>query len=78
MGERAEATKEAAERVRWCVEGEAGGDGRGRCGKGSGPEPLPSPPFSPWTSPAPPLPCAQKPSGPQGVRGLEPPWAGQT
>lgn len=28
MGDRAEASKEAAERVRWCVEGEAGGEGQ--------------------------------------------------
>lgn len=38
--------------------------------KGSEPELLPSSPFSPWTSPAPPSPCAKKPSG---VQGLEPP-----
>lgn len=47
--------------------------GRRRCGKGSEPEPLPSPPFSPWTSPAPPSPCAKEPSGVQGLErpGLE-------
>lgn len=44
MGEGAGASKEAAERVRCCVEGEAGDGREWGCGKGSGPEPLPSPP----------------------------------
>lgn len=44
--------------------------GVGGCGKGiwPGAAPLPSPPFSPWTSSIPPSPCARKPSGRNGCR----------
>lgn len=61
MEARARAREDEAERVRWCVEGERGDaeGGEGRMARGSGPEPLPSCPFSPWTSSTPTSPCAR-------------------